>query len=334
MMDNLDRQILDTIQSRFPITKEPFRELAGSLEISESEVISRIKRLKKEGIIRRLGAIFDSKKLGYASTLVAMRVPEDRLEEVAKAINEFPGVTHNYARDHAYNLWFTLVARSAEEIERILEKIKRRTGVTDVLSLPAIKLFKIGVELDLGARDQRPGAKGQGPGSRVQDSESGEAPCVFTESDKKLIRVLQEDVLIAPRLFKNIADKLGLTEADVISKIKEWKRRGIVRRFGAILHHREVGFKENAMVVWCVPPKRVEKVGEVMATFSEVSHCYERPTYPNWPYNLFTMIHGRTKGDCQKVAEAISKATGVSDYLLLYSTKEFKKVSMKYFIGD
>ncbi|MDI6891754.1 MAG: AsnC family transcriptional regulator [Actinomycetota bacterium] len=342
MMDYLDRKILDIIQSRFPITREPFRELADDFGVSESEVISRIKWLKNERIIRRVGAVFDSKKLGYASTLVAMRVPEGKLEEVAKAINEFPGVTHNYARDHAYNLWFTLTAPSPPELEAQIDKIKRKTGISHVLILPAVRLFKIGVEFNLGTRHQepgilrqaqdKPGTRNQGPEARGQRPEIGEASYVFTESDKKLIRMLQEDVPIAPRLFKSVADKLGLTEEDVISKVEEWKSKRVIRRFGAILSHRRVGFKENAMVVWCVPPKRAEEVGEVMATFPEVSHCYERPTYPDWPYNLFTMVHGRTKEDCQKVAEAISKATGIGNYMLLFSTKEFKKTSMKYFV--
>ncbi|ADG82004.1 putative transcriptional regulator, AsnC family [Thermincola potens JR] len=148
-MDSLDKQLLTLIQSNFPITPEPFKELALTLGTTEEDVISRLQKLKEEGIIRRIGGIFDSQKLGYFSTLCAIKVPEERIDEVAELINSYPGVTHNYLRQHEYNMWFTLIAPSSQAAEDILEEMRRRTGIKDLINLPAINFFKIKVNFNL-----------------------------------------------------------------------------------------------------------------------------------------------------------------------------------------
>lgn len=148
-MDTLDKELLTLVQSNFPITPRPFKELALNLGTTEEDVLVRLERLKEKGIIRRIGAIFDSKKLGYFSTLCAIKVPESRVDEVAKIINSYPGVTHNYLRVHDYNMWFTLIAPTAEEVEKILEEMRQRTGIKDLINLPAINFFKIKVNFNL-----------------------------------------------------------------------------------------------------------------------------------------------------------------------------------------
>ncbi|HDP70010.1 MAG TPA: Lrp/AsnC family transcriptional regulator [Actinobacteria bacterium] len=327
-MDKIDKQLLDIIQSKFPINKRPFQVLAKEFDLTDEEIIFRLCKLKKEGIIRRIGAVFNSQSLGYVSTLLAMKVPKQRVEEVANTINSYTGVTHNYLRDHDYNLWFTLTASSEKKLHSIIDEIKAKTEISKLLFLPAIRLFKIGVKFSLGES-----AIGSWE-TRVKKFETETQKHEFSAKEISLIKQIQGDILLEERPFKKIANGIDVSEKWVVEKIDELKRLGIIRRFGAILRHKEVGFKFNAMGAWIVSKERVDEVGRIMTSFEEVSHCYERPTYPDWPYNLFTMIHGRSQEECEDVATAISEAIGIENYKLLYSTKEFKKASMKYFLDE
>jgi len=148
-MDKLDRQIINRIQRDFPLTSRPYQQLSQELGLSEEELLQRLKVLKNEGLIRHLGAVFDSQKLGFSSTLVAMQVPEDRLEQTARAVNAYPGVTHNYQRNMDYNMWFTLTAKSKQRIEEILKEISEKTSIKKILNLPATSLFKIKVNFQV-----------------------------------------------------------------------------------------------------------------------------------------------------------------------------------------
>ncbi|MDF2504919.1 AsnC family transcriptional regulator [Clostridium sp.] len=149
--------------------------------------------------------------------------------------------------------------------------------------------------------------------------------------DINIIRKIQEDIPIVQEPYKQIAKELGISEDELLDKIHRLCSNGIIRRFGAILNHRNAGFTSNAMVVWNIPMERIKEASKIMVKFSPVSHCYRRPIFPEWPYNIFTMIHGETKEQCEKIVEEISKASKISDYVILYSTCELKKTSMKYF---
>ncbi|GFP75357.1 siroheme decarboxylase subunit beta [Clostridium fungisolvens] len=150
--------------------------------------------------------------------------------------------------------------------------------------------------------------------------------------DKKIIRKLQENISISATPFKEIADELNMNEDDLISKIKTYNEAGILKRVGAILYHRKAGFNANAMVVWKIDDKNLDEAGKYMASFSEISHCYERKPCDSWDYNLYSMVHGKDKESCNKIIEKISNDLGVKDYKILYSTRELKKTSMKYFL--
>jgi DNA-binding Lrp family transcriptional regulator len=252
------------------------------------------------------------------------------VDEVAGIINEYTGVTHNYLREHDYNIWFTITARSQQELDRIMGEIRDKSGIQDLIDLPTIRMFKIRVHFSMQeeTEDNRP--KTQDSGRKEQDAVE-ETDYSISESDKHIIRELQGDLPLVQRPFKPIADRLGMKEEDLLVKLREMDDNGVIRRFSAILRHRNVGFSANAMGAWCVPEDRTEEVGARMAAFSQVSHCYQRPVLPTWPYNLFTMIHGKTPEDCEQVAKLISQDTGIEEYRLLYSTREFKKVSMRYF---
>lgn len=148
-MDKTDRKILNIIQTEFPVEKEPFRYLGEAIGISEDEVLDRVKKLKERGIIRRIGAVFDTGRMGFASTLCAARVPEAKVKEFVDAVNSYTGVTHNYRRSHDYNVWFTFIAPSKEEIEQSLDEIRELTGIADILNMPVRRKFKIDASFDL-----------------------------------------------------------------------------------------------------------------------------------------------------------------------------------------
>ncbi len=327
-MDNIDKKLLDIVQGKFPLVAKPYGEMAALLEISEADVLSRLEKLKDDGIIRRIGAIFESKKLGYSSTLCAIKVPDERVDEVAGIISEYIGVTHNYLREHHYNVWFTITARSQQELQKIMAEIREKSGIQDLIDLPTVRMFKIRVHFSMSdaGKDSKP--KTQNPGQKKVVARSSDE---VSELERSIVRELQGDLPLVQRPFKLMADRAGMAEEELVTKLQEMDEKGIIRRFSAVLHHRSVGFSANAMGAWRVPEDKAEEVGTKMAKFPQVSHCYQRPTFPTWPYSLFTMIHGKTKEDCEQVAELISQDTGIEDYRLLYSTREFKKVSMRYF---
>jgi len=148
-MDDLDRKLLNRLQKGFPIVSEPYRKIGEDLGISEDEAFSRVKRLKEEGVIRRIGAVFEPDRLGFVSTLCAARVPGECLEAFVRAVNAFEGVTHNYERNHPYNVWFTVIAPSREEIDRILRELREKTGISDILDLRAVNKFKVDATFEL-----------------------------------------------------------------------------------------------------------------------------------------------------------------------------------------
>lgn len=331
------------LQKGVALTERPFEDLATAASCPKGEVLARLAALKRSGLIRRFGGIFDTRALGFSSTLVAAMVPPERLEEVAAAVSEFPGVTHNYAREGvAYNLWFTVGSSSPRGLEETLAAIARRTGIPGWLRLPTEKVYKIGVKLDLtgegGGAAPSP-EPSPSPEPTPEPSPSPEPtleptpadPESLDPADRRLIAVMQGDVPMVERPFAEVGRQAGLTEDDVLRRLARFREAGWMRRVAATLYHRRAGFTANAMSVWQVPADRADEAGAAMAAFAEVSHCYRRPTSPDWPYSLYAMIHGRTPEDCRRVAEAMAEAVHPEAYDLLFSTREFKKTSMAYF---
>ncbi len=333
-LDALDRALLNAVQSQFPVVTRPYLELARITGSGEEEAYEHMQNLRREGVIRRLGAVFDSHRLGYCSTLCAAKVPPDKVSLLADMLAGIAGVTHNYLREHIYNMWFTLIAPSQAAVEDTLVQLRRQSGIADIYSLPATRLFKIKVDFDfndetddpecatdVGKTVARPGVGGSGR----------KAAYALTGQDIALVRILQGDLPHDLTPFATIAANLGWAETEVLARTGQLQAAGVIRRFGAVLRHQKAGFTANAMGVWQVPLERVEEVGAQMSAFREVSHCYQRPTLADWPYNLFTMVHGRSPADCRHTMQAISKATGIDDYDMLFSVAELKKSSMQYF---
>jgi DNA-binding Lrp family transcriptional regulator len=327
-MDDLDRQLLNRIQGDFPLVPRPFAELGTPLGLSEDETIERMRALKAGRIVRQISAIFDTKSLDYKSSLVAMRVDAARITEAARIINEHPGVTHNYERNHEYNLWFTIAVPPTSDLEAVVQRIHDMAGAEVTRVMYTLRLFKIGVNLDMTGK--RPADAIAAPEYREQDRVRARDFTV-DERDKQVIRELQEDLPIEAEPFKALAARIGLDEAGLFATMQSLMERGFMRRMAAILYHRRAGFRANGMGVWAVPEERVNEIGEQMASFANVSHCYRRPTYPDWPYNVFTMVHGQSTEQCEEILEAISRTTGVSEYISLYSTREYKKTRLQFY---
>ncbi|MGI0047019.1 MAG: Lrp/AsnC family transcriptional regulator [Nitrosotalea sp.] len=325
-MDKLDKEILNEIQWTFPLVPRPYSDIAKKFQISDESLMQRLRALKEAGVVRQLSAIFDTRRLGYKSALVAMAIDADKLDLIASQINKHPGVSHNYERNHEYNLWFTLAVPPGSDLKSEIDKFSKLEGIRKVRMLPTIKLFKIGVKLEM-VEEKKAEVKPTEEKKKIRD-----VKFVATEEDKNYIRELQKDLEITERPFLMPAQKLGITEEQLLEKTKYYEEIGVMRRFAAILRHREAGFLSNGMIVWKVPEERIEQVGEQLGAFPQVSHCYQRPVYPDWPYNVFSMVHCKSNDDAQKIAQEIQGQIDVHDYKILFSSREFKKTRVEYFV--
>ncbi len=325
-MDDLDKQILNEIQWTFPLVSQPFHEIARKFNVTPEVVKERLVNLKKSGILRQLSAIFDTRKLGYKSSLVAMKIEPDKLEYVASQINRHPGVSHNYERNHEFNLWFTLATPPGSDLKTEIDKFNKVPGILKVRMLPTIKLFKIGVKLEM-VEDKKHEVKPSEEKKKILDVKFEP-----TEEDKNFIRELQKDLEIVDKPFEKAAQNLGLTEDQIFAKLKHYEEIGVMRRYAAILRHRDAGFVANGMIVWKVPEQRIAEVGEKLGAFPQVSHCYQRPVYPDWPYNIFSMIHCKSQEEANDMAKEIQNQINVGDYRILFSAREFKKTRVEYFV--
>jgi DNA-binding Lrp family transcriptional regulator len=325
-IDPLDKQLLNEIQWTFPLSSRPYLEIATKHGLTEDDVMKRISLMKRIGLIRQINAIFDTRKLGYKSALVAFAVKKDRLDSVALEVNKHPGVSHNYERDHEFNMWFTLAVPPDGDLKKDLEIMASLEGVIKFRLLPTLKLYKIGVKLDMVNNDPNKIA----PDDKVKKMDLKKFE--LTSRDKEFIRELQKDLEVTPRPFDTLAKNLGITVDELFKKAIEYERMGVMRRFAAILRHRDAGFAANGMIVWKVPEDKIDEVGYKLASFAQVSHCYRRPVYPDWPFNLFSMIHARTIEAAKKIAIELSNFVRINEYKILFSSREFKKERVKYFV--
>lgn len=325
-MDNLDKEILNEIQWTFPLCSQPYHDIAKKFKITPEVVKERLTNLKKIGVLRQLSAIFDTRKLGYKSALVAMEIEPDHLDSIAQQINRHPGVSHNYERNHQFNLWFTLAVPPGSDLKNEVDKFSKLKGIKKVRLLPTIQLFKIGVKLDM-VDEKKHEIKPSEEKKKIID-----VKFTPTEEDKEFIRELQKDLEIVDKPFSKASQNLGMTEEQIFDKLRNYEEIGVMRRFAAILRHRDVGFVANGMIVWKVPEERITDVGVKLGAFPQVSHCYQRPVYPDWPYNVFSMIHCKSEDEAQEMAKTIQKQINVDDYKILFSAREFKKTRVEYFV--
>lgn len=323
-LDHTDRSLLNILQAGFPLSRNPFREMGSRLGIGDDEVIERARRLKARGLIRNIGPIFNPWSLGYQTTLLAMSIDEDGLERAASIVSQHPGVSHNYQRDHRLNLWFTLAVPKETDLAAEVQALADRVAPREVLNLPTVRQFKIGVYFDMGGGVPPSDSMDAAPGASSRE----EKPLSVLE--RVVVEKLQQDLPLEPRPFDALAAEAGIGADEFIACCRSLAERGVMRRFGASIRHHNAGFTANAMGCWVVPDGRIEEVGARMAAFKEVSHCYQRPTAEDWPFNLFTMIHGKSREECHETAGRMSLVAGVPDYRLLFGIREFKKERVKY----
>lgn len=332
-LSELDRDLLNAVQWDFPLDPEPFRVLGDRLGIPEAEVRERILAVKAAGVLRQLSAIFDTRALGYQSALIAAQIDPERIDEAAAVISEHPGVSHNYKRNHAYNLWYTLATPPGEDFDAHVDALHRASGAIVTRKLPTLVLYKIGVKLDMTGRTAADAKTEVLEHERPERRPEMAAPDL-TPLETAVIRVVQEDLPVVERPFAAQAERIGCTETELLDTLRSFLDRKLMRRFAAVMNHRSAGFKANAMGVWAVPEDRLTEIGPQMAGFAAVSHCYRRPTYEDWPYTVFTMVHGRSARDCEATIDAIRTETGIEEHALLWSVKEYKKTRVKYFTDD
>ena len=329
-LDETDKRLLNLMQGSFALTERPFAHVAGLAEIPEHEVMDRVQRLLDKRIIRELTPIFDTRALGYQSMLVAAKVDAEHPHRAAKIINAHPGVTHNYLRNHDFNLWFTLAVEPDTKLglDGTLDVMAEKTGAQSIRQLPTLKLFKIRMDLEMeGGTDALSKA-----GEAVEPLELD--PIELSDDDIAVIRATQGPMGVRSDAYAPAAAELGVSVDEVLSRLESLRERGGLRRVAAILYHRRAGFSANGMGVWAVPDGEIMDTGKAMAAFRGISHCYQRPTYADWPYSVFTMAHGRSKDECDAILDSIAAATGIEERATLYSSTEFKKIRMLYFTGD
>jgi DNA-binding Lrp family transcriptional regulator len=318
--------VLEILQKGLPPAAEPYKYIGEASGLDERNVLEIVKDLKDRKIIRNIAGIFEGKSLGYKLSLVSFKVKEEYIEQAAAVINSHPGVSHNYLRKHKFNIWFTLAEENKETFEKSLAAIFRKSGADDYLVLENEKLFKIGVILDLGnSRDKRES------GSVLSEKGSDRPDSDISESMKKSILLLQQDLPVENNPFAGLIKKNNsdISVKELIENFGKLLEAGVMRRYAAVLRHREAGYTSNAMTAW----KTGEKFNpDIFSKNRAITHLYLRTIYPGkWEYPLFAMIHARSDEELKSIVNDLSTESGIDDYLVLNSLKEFKKTRVQYF---
>ncbi len=310
-------RLIDGWQKGFPLEPEPYARIAFGLGVSELSVLGMLADLSRNGILSRVGAVVAPNTAG-ASTLAALAVPPGEIEEIAAIVNAEPGVNHNYEREHRFNLWFVTTGADRTAVGNAIKRIENKTGL-EALDLPLRAAYHIDLGFPLGDTENA-NAPRKSRGSAADTC--GEV----TRDDLTLLRAIENGLPVRPRPYAEIADRIGVGEDAVIARLSGLIERGIVKRFGLVVRHHELGYRANAMVVWDIPDNAVEAVGESFAGFPFVTLCYRRDRHrPHWPYNLFCMIHGRDRETVLSQVEELKGRTAGAPMDVLFSRRRFKQ---------
>lgn len=319
-------RLLNEWQRDFPLEARPFARIADCVGSSEQTVIAAYRELRQQGLVSRVGAVFAPRRLG-ASALAALAAPPERLEAVAARVSRESSINHNYQREHHYNLWFVVTAASQAQLREVVAAIERDTGCK-VIVLPLEEEFHIDLGFDL-----------TGPGAaRAQRREpialgTGDAACALPTIERALITALQQGLEIEPQPFSRLGASVGLSEAMTIELVARWVEEGLIRRFGVVVRHHELGLEANAMCVWDVPDEQVSELGRRLAREPAVTLCYRRRrVMPDWPYNLFCMIHGSARDEVLAARADLAARLGLDAHVhaVLFSCRRFKQTGARY----
>ena len=365
-MTALEQQILDTIQDAFPLEERPYKTLADKFSaqgeaVTEQQVFEAVENLRISGVIRRIGGVYDSKTLGFISRLCAGKVPESALDAFAAVVNEIPAITHNYVRSHEYNVWFTVIAQSEAEIQKIVDEVCANTELHDVHILNATEKFKINTVMGAGSDERRKASPEPVEGTRdersvILSARSESKNLCLTDNDRSRIHIACDDIPHTLTPFKDWG-----VSCDELRKDLALKR---MRRFGAILRHQEAGFAFNAMVCFRLDERRdirhlglcpivdvilygetkdersvilseqsesKDPAGAILAQKPYISHCYNRPAFEGFPYTLYAMMHAQSAEELESYIKEAAESIGNPDYVVLHSVRELKKTSFRFF---
>jgi DNA-binding Lrp family transcriptional regulator len=273
----------------------------------------------EEGIIRAFGPVFDVHKLGYGSTLIAAGVENDYIAGLAAAMMDITEITHNYLRDHTFNIWFTISARTAGIMENITGWVRRFPGVLRVLNLPAVEVYKVNAVFG----DTMPAPHPSKPGTGFRS---------LNDDEKTMVRYFQDRFTIEENPFERAANSLHMSESRIINTINSWLDEGVIRRFGARLDHRSAGYTANCLVAW--KGGDIDSLGRLFASMPRVSHCYRRKPCEEFPYELYTMVHASSERELEDLLFRMTSLAPKTGYITLKTLKELKKTTMKYFVED
>lgn len=324
LSEGQQNELARTIQNRIPWERRPFRTVADTVGLSEAEVIDQLRAWDADGKLREISAVLEGSTLGYESALVAAAIPEEELERVAAVVGAHPTVTHNYRREHHFNLWFTIAVPESMGLTQTLQLLEREAGVERFHALPRTHTFKIGVNFDLKRRDNNTERVS------IRAAEKFEP----NEAERAMLRALQTPLPYVESPFDELASLAG-TDADALLEFAaRVKKQGVIRRYVATFRHRKLGVRGNGMGVWDVPVEALDEIGPRMAAYPDVSHCYARSSIPGFDYRLYSMIHGPDEDAVRRSATAMSEEFGIDNYVVLFSTREFKKCRLRYFLPE
>lgn len=322
MMDAFELSLLNHFQRDFPLVARPFAAIAERLGCGEASVLETLRALKARGAVSRVGAVVTPRRIG-ASTLAALSVAPVRLAEVADLVSALAEVNHNYEREHDFNLWFVLAASDPARLAATLERIRLDSGCP-VIALPLQEEFHIDLGFDLcGGRRWH---------ERPHDPD-GVRPVDLGEAGRRLMAALEDGLELVPRPFARLALRSGLTEDAVLAQLRDWLAARVLKRFGIVVRHHELGFTANAMAVWDVPDEDVSALGRQLAAEPGVTLCYRRVRcLPDWRYNLFCMVHGQRRDEVEARVAAIRSRHGLEGlpHALLFSRRRFKQTGARY----
>lgn len=315
------RQLIDGWQRALPLVERPFAAIGSALGCSEEDVVAGVAELKAAGVISRVGATVRPNTIG-TSLLAAMKVPADRLDEVAAIVNREPAVNHNYERENSFNLWFVVTAGDAASLTAALQRLRAATGL-EILELPMERAYylDLGFPIDLSGQEK----------AAVRDAADSTKP--ISPADRQLLVAMENGLSIGARPYRDLGRLVGLSESDVIERLTALVAAGIVSRLGLIVRHRRLGIAANAMAVWNIDDLEIDRVGHAFAASPHVTLCYRRPRrLPDWPYNLFTMIHGRDRSSVEAQIQKLADDECVSSdrRAILFSRRCFMQRGARY----
>jgi DNA-binding Lrp family transcriptional regulator len=338
-IDEVDAALIDGFQSEFPIQERPFEAVGEELGVTPDEARERVERLMDEGIVRRFGPVLNPPVIG-SSTLAAVAAPEDRFSAVAEAINDHQQVNHNYRRDHEWNMWFVVTAGSLAKRDGILAEIEAETGL-EVLNLPMLTDYYIDLEFpvvngDSFARETEtppaPASGGTNPEGVSATRIAETAAADLSGLDRALLLEIQDGFPLSETPYRDVAGAVDAPLADVLEATERLLAEGCIKRIGCVVNHVVTGFDSNCMVVWDVPDAELDERGRAAGDLPFVTLCYHRPRRPErgWPYNLFTMIHGRDPDAVDGKIDELAAAHLPFAHERLYSTETLKQTGARY----